>query len=224
MTGPQFIVGVVPVAGHGFIAQCRQKADDLGMSAAQLSQLILFASFVIWVVYGVLAGMRHWPAAVSFGLLASIGLLSTAAVRHIKVKLLDWVLLGYFVIAAIATFAVRSAAFPGYSSVVIWTLYAAVTWASILRGAPFSLQYARESAPLEHWNSPGFLRANRIISVVWGAAFVINIVLVLIALYPRYDSLLLSVLAPLVTMGASAVFTSRYAKISRARALHGAAD
>ena len=131
------------------------------MNAGRVSHIVLASSFVIWIVYGTLAGMRHWPAAVIVGLAASIGLLLFAAGCHIKVKLLDWVLLGYFAIAAIATFAVRSAAFPVYSPVVIWVLYAAVTWASILAGSPFSVQYARETAPVEHWNRPAFLRANQ---------------------------------------------------------------
>ena len=102
---------------------------NFGMNVGRVSHVVLACSFVIWVAYGTLAGMRHWPAAVIVGLVASIGLLWFAAGCHIEVKLLDWVLLGYFVIAAIATFAVRSAAFPVYSPVVIWVLYAAVTWA-----------------------------------------------------------------------------------------------
>ena len=53
--------------------------------------------------------------------------------------------------------------------------------------------------------------------MVWGTAFVINIVLVTIALNPRYNSLLLAVLAPLLMMGASALFTSYYTKIPASR-------
>jgi len=188
------------------------------MSADRLSRLILKLQFVVWVGYGFLAGLRRWPEGVAFGLLASIGLLSLEASRHIKVKLMDWVLLGYFVIAAIATFLVRSAAFPAYSSVVIWGLYAAVTWASIVVGAPFSLQYARESAPPESWHTLGFLRANQVISVVWGLGFSLNIVLAAIALNPRNKPLLVGVLAPLVIMGVAGIFTTRYTKITRQRA------
>lgn len=161
--------------------------------------------------------MRHWPAAVLIGLAASIGLLGFAVVCRVTVKMLDWVMLGYFVIAAIATFAVRSAAFPVYSPVLIWFLYAAVTWASIPVGSPFTLQYSRLSAPPEHWKTHAFLRANQVISMVWGAAFVINIALVTIALNPRCNSLYIAVLAPLLMMGASALFTSYYGKASRKR-------
>jgi hypothetical protein len=194
------------------------EAYNAGMSADRFSHLLLGMQFVVWVVYGFLAALRHWPAGVAFGVLASIGLLSLEASRHIKVKLLDWVLLGYFVIAAIATFLIRSAAFPAYSSVVIWALYAGVTWVSIIVGVPFSLQYARESAPPESWNTLGFLHANWVISMVWGLAFSVNIVLASIALNPRNKPLVVGVLVPLLIMGGTGVFTARYTKITRQRA------
>ncbi len=78
------------------------------MSPARFSRLLLSTQFVIWVIYGVLAGMGHWPMGVAFGLLASVCLLALQASRGIKLKLMDWILLSYFVLAAIATFVVRS--------------------------------------------------------------------------------------------------------------------
>ncbi len=190
------------------------------MSAYRCSRLLLIAGFVIWVVYGFLAGMGRWPVAVAFGLVSSIALVLVEARHHIKIKLMDWTIVAYFVVAAVATFLIRAAAFPLYASVVIWVLYAGVTWASILLGAPFSLQYARESAPREHWQRPEFFRANRIISVIWGIAFAINIVLVIVALNPRSIPLLTGVAAPLLLMGVAATFTSHYTRIARARMVH----
>ncbi|MGA7463367.1 MAG: hypothetical protein WBW69_24235 [Candidatus Korobacteraceae bacterium] len=194
------------------------KFDNAGMSAERFSRILLVAGFGIWVVYGFLAGMRHWPAAVAFGLAAAICLVLLEAGRHIAIKLLDWTIVAYFGIAAIATFLVRSAGFAVYSPIVIWMLYAVVTWVSIFSGTPFSLQYARESAPPEHWQSPEFLRVNYIISIVWGVGFLINLGLVTIALAPRYNSIWLAVAAPLVIMGAASAFTWRYTKISQQRA------
>jgi len=188
------------------------------MSPERFSRVVLSLQFVVWVGYGVLAGMGHWPAAVFLGLVASLGLLALEVRRKIKVKLMDWVLLAYFGIAAIATFLLRSAAFPVYSPIVIWLLYAGVTWVSILLGAPFTLQYARESAPRERWQTPGFLRANRTISLFWGAAFVANIALVTLALNPRYKSLWIAVAAPILTMVIASIFTSWYTRRVRTQA------
>jgi hypothetical protein len=189
------------------------------MSKERFSQLMLVAGLGIWVLYGFLAGMGRWPAAVACGLIAGVGLVLLEAGRHIEVKLLDWTIVAYFVLAAIATFLVRANIFPLYSPIVIWTLYAGVSWTSLLVGAPFSLQYARESTPPEHWSHPQFLAANRTISLVWSVAFTVNIALVSLAMVPRHTPLLLAVGAPLLMMAACAVFTSRYTKIARQRTL-----
>jgi all-trans-retinol 13,14-reductase len=189
------------------------------MSADKILHLVLPITFLIWVVYGFLTGFGQWPLAVAFGLASGLVLVAIVLIsRKVTVKLMDWTLVGYFVLAACATFIVRLAAFPKYGSVIIWLLYAGVAWGSILAGSPFSLQYARESTPPEHWQNPFFLRANLIISVVWGLAFVANIVLVVIALNPKDYPLLIGVLAPILTMVAASIFTTRYTKTIRAQA------
>jgi hypothetical protein len=48
---------------------------------------------------------------------------------------------------------------------------AAITWASIIAGQPFALQYARESVPEAYWRTPGFIHTGYLISVVWGILF-----------------------------------------------------
>jgi hypothetical protein len=188
------------------------------MDVARTSKIFVFVGFAIWLVYGFLVGTRHWQQAVAFGLVASLCMILSEGSRDIKIKLLDWTVVGYFVLAGIATFILKSALFPVYSSIVIWALYAGVTWASIVRGQPFSLEYARESSPRELWETPSFLRANQVISAVWGAAFVINVGWVVLALRAAGDPLLLGVAAPLAMMGLCALFTSLYTKMSRRRA------
>lgn len=75
----------------------------------------------------------------------------------------------------------HSTGFPAYSQVVVWLFYGAVAWGSIGVGRPFSLQYARESALPEVWESPAFWRANLLISVVWGLAFLADLALLILA-------------------------------------------
>jgi hypothetical protein len=103
-------------------------------------------------------------------------------------------------------------------------LYAGVTWGSILAGAPFSLQYAREATPPGLWDTPVFLRVNQTISVVWGVAFTANIVLVVMAMNSRFNPMLIGVGAPLLMMTASTIFTSWYTRISRERMQPATAD
>jgi len=44
---------------------------------------------------------------------------------------------------------------------------------SMLIKRPFTLQYARETAPQEQWDSPVFVRANYVITAAWAAAFAV---------------------------------------------------
>lgn len=45
---------------------------------------------------------------------------------------------------------------------------------SIAIRRPFTLQYARESVPVEYWTHPIFIRTNDIISAVWAVNFLIS--------------------------------------------------
>jgi Ca2+/Na+ antiporter len=139
------------------------------MSADRVSRLVLSLTFLVWVGYGVLAGFGRWSIAVAFGLIAASALIGFAS-RATTVKLMDWTLLAYFVLAAAATFVICTAGFQTYSSVIIWALYAAVAWISILLRKPFTLQYARETTPPDRQGRPVFMRSNMVISSVWGLA------------------------------------------------------
>jgi uncharacterized membrane protein len=188
------------------------------MSAEKFSRQVLLVSSMIWLIYGFLAGFGLWPWAVGFGLIAGLSLVAIVRLSaKIVVKLPDWTLVGYFLIAALATFILPVAAFPKYASVIIWAMFSAVTWASIVLGKPFTLQYARESSPPEHWQNPRFLRANLTISAVWGLAFVLNIILTVVALNLTDDTLLIGVVAPILTMVAASIFTTRYTKMVQAQ-------
>ena len=164
-----------------------------------------------------LAGFGHWPASVAFGLIAALLLIALFGRRYTSIKLMDWTVLTYFGLAAVATFVFHIGGFRTYNSVVVWTLYAAGAWSSILLRQPFTLQYARETAPPDRWQAPAFLRTNMIISAVWGSAFLINLAAVTIALDPRFDSLWIEALLPVLTLIAASVFTTRYARAARAQ-------
>ena len=187
------------------------------MTSKRVSRLMLPVTFAIWVVYGTLAGFGRWPLAVGLGLAASVLLLALAASRHVTIKLMDWMLLAYFLLAAITTFLIPLALFRTYSSIVIWLLYAGAAWISLLMGRPFTLQYARESTPPEHWKTQVFLHANRIITIVWALAFTANLLFVAAGLDPVFNSLWIAVALPLVSMGAASAFTSIYRRRLRAR-------
>jgi len=187
------------------------------MNTHRLSQLILPATLIIWTLYGFLSGFGHWNAAVSVALVASVGLIALMGARHVTIKVMDWTMVIYFAIAGVATFAFRSSTFRGCSPIVIWVLYAAAAWASILLGKPFSLQYARESTPTNLWQNSLFIRTNMIISGGWGLSFLLNVILVIVASRVPLISLWIGVLAPILVMGAASIFTTVYSRSIRAR-------
>ncbi len=187
------------------------------MSVEKSSRLTLLVTFLVWTVSGVLKAFGLWEYGVAFGLATSLCLVTILITRKVTVKVMDWTMLSYFVVAGCATFIVYSTRFPAYSQVVVWLFYAAAAWGSIAVGRPFTLQYARESAPPEVRESPAFWRANLLISVVWGLTFLADLALLIVALNPRRNSLWIAVVIPILSMGAASIFTARYTKIVRAR-------
>jgi len=51
---------------------------------------------------------------------------------------------------------------------------AAIAWFSLLIGKPFTIQYAKEKTPKDRWNSPVFIRINKIMTIFWGCLFIFN--------------------------------------------------
>ncbi|HVA40719.1 MAG TPA: hypothetical protein VNF49_08650, partial [Candidatus Binataceae bacterium] len=123
-------------------------------------------AFAPWLVYGAAAGGNHWRAATGGGLILCLVDLAVLS-RRGTVKLMDWTALAYFATASIIMIGLRSAAFPIYQVVVIWSFFAAVAWASVALGQPFTFAYAREQAPPEFWDNPIFHRINWILTLVW---------------------------------------------------------
>lgn len=58
----------------------------------------------------------------------------------------------------------------------------AMAWISVLVGAPFTLQYARDDWPREYWASPLFCRINGLLTVAWAVVFTVNAALGLLAI------------------------------------------
>ena len=64
-------------------------------------------------------------------------------------QLPDLTALGFFVFGLVATVVAGPGLFQRYSLVILWLAFTATGWGSMVLGAPFALQYARESAPPE---------------------------------------------------------------------------
>jgi hypothetical protein len=165
---------------------------------------------VAWISYGVLSGYGHWVGAA----LAALGI-AVAIVAHEysrdAIKILDCVTAAYFGFALVTTIAIGPWLFRNYSIFLSWGVFASVTWATLLVGFPFTIQYAREKAPPEIWNDPLFMRLNLILTAVFGLMFSVNTMLGAIAVMTGH-LLFLGLIIPLALLVAAIVFSSVYPK------------
>ncbi len=81
---------------------------------------------------------------------------------------------------------------------------------SLVVGRPFTLQYAREQAPPEVWNSPEFARTNWVITLVWFGAFAVLIAADLVLLYMPDVPHRISILVTIAALYGAFKFTVTY--------------
>ena len=131
-------------------------------------------AFAPWILYGFASAFNHWRVAAGGGLILCLLYLALMLLRRTSIKLMDWTMLTFFVIASVLTVA-RSPAFPAYNTVIVWSCYALAAWSSVGSGRPFTAAYAREKAPPEFWNHPVFIHLNLVMTLVWSGLMTVNV-------------------------------------------------
>jgi hypothetical protein len=167
--------------------------------------------FLVWVVYGILYAFGHWTAATLAGLAIMLAIVARE-IRTANVKIIDLTSLGFFVLALTMLLTVGGRVFNHYHIILVWGVFAVVTWTTILFGFPFTLQLARESAPREVLGEPLFHRIHLWLTTVWGVIFTLDTALAFVALGGSYVRML-SVFVP----GASMIVGYAFSRIYLAR-------
>lgn len=156
--------------------------------------LLAFAPFIAFAV------LNHFVAPVAalvVAALVSLGLIIKEVLQRRSAKILEvgtcilfsgLALYAYMADAAWSVVGVKLAVDVGLLAIVLF---------SLMIGRPFTMQYARESVPQDLWESPQFARTNRVITLVWLAAFAALIMADLVLLYlpdvPHKFSVLLTI-------------------------------
>ena len=145
-----------------------------------MNMLLAFAPFIAFAVVDRVAGARDGLIA---GAVVSLALVVRELVRGRSAKVLE--LGSVLLFGGLAGYAL--AANPGWSVVGV-RLCVDVGLLVIVLGSlavrkPFTIQYARESVPREHWNSPTFVRTNVVITAVWALAFALLVAADVVMLY-----------------------------------------
>jgi hypothetical protein len=163
--------------------------------------------FLVWLVYGILYALGHWTAAAVAGLVIMLVIVASES-RTANVKIIDLTSLAFFVLALIMLLTFGGQVFDRYHIILVWGVFAVVTWATILIGFPFTLQLARENAPREVWSEPLFHRVHLRLTTVWGLIFTFDTTLAVVARSGSYVRML-SVIIP----GASMIFGLAFSRM-----------
>lgn len=127
-----------------------------------------------WIIYSLVEGENRLEIAAILALGTALIIVALGIARGSRPKALEFSDVAYFgILAVIIAFASTGTLnwlelWGGeVANMVLFTF----VLGSILVRHPFTLAYAKESAPEERWNDPHFLRANYVISWVWALAF-----------------------------------------------------
>ena len=141
----------------------------------------LVQSFLPWILYFILVGSSQKQ----LDLAICVAAFTSVAFEMQSLKkgyVLSWGTLIFFVFLLVAVVLFRSAFIAKYEWVLSNGMLAFIAWFSILIKQPFTIQYAKEQVPEEHWNSPLFFKINYILSATWGFLFLIGLLLNIIHL------------------------------------------
>jgi hypothetical protein len=178
----------------------------------------LFA-FAPWIIFDVVASPSTWEYAALAALAAAV-VLNLPDLRRGSFKALEVTGILFFgVMAVLALFLDRQDMLwlETYAQVLSSSVIAVVALGS-LAFVPFTEQYARESTPPEVWGSPVFRHVNRVLTLVWGGAFLATAVLGLVALHTTSGADWFNWIIPIVLLVLAVRFTERYPDQVRERA------
>jgi hypothetical protein len=179
--------------------------------------LKILLGFLPWILFGIMAG----PPLTRLEMALAVSLTAGLALGFNQLRkgfFLAWGSLLFFSLSLILVVFLKNLWVIEHMDVLARGTLAAIAWASIIAGRPFTLQYARESVPEAYWRTPEFIHTGYFISLVWGIIFLIALGA---SLFRPYLEQLASWLYPLLatgTMFLGILFTQWYVqRVRRAR-------
>lgn len=133
-----------------------------------------FAGIAPWALLSILASPGHFEIAVLSALGFSVLVMLVGLARGIKIHALEVFGAAFFAALAVVGLFASAAVIrflEMWSGELTNISLALFVWLTLLFRRPFTLAYAKDSTPREHWDSPLFKRINNVITAVWGGAF-----------------------------------------------------
>jgi hypothetical protein len=179
--------------------------------------LKILLGFFPWILFGIIAG----PSLTSLEAALAVSLAATLALGFKQLRqgfFLTWGSLLFFSSTLILVAFLKNLWVIEHMDLLARATLAAIAWASIIAGRPFTLQYARESVPEAYWRTPEFIHTGYFIAIVWGVIFLIGLGA---SLFRPYLDQLSNWLYPLLATGSmflGIIFTQWYVhRVRRAR-------
>ncbi len=135
------------------------------------------AGIAPWILMAVINGPGRFEEAASVALALALLTLWVGVRRGVPVHLLEAFTVAYFAVLAILGLVASDRViewlqlWAGELSSIALAAFAIVT---LVIRRPFTLAYAKDTTPKEHWDNPIFLRINYVISTAWAGAFLFS--------------------------------------------------
>ena len=150
--------------------------------------LSLFAAFVPWIAFAIVAELPLGDPGLSLILAFVVAIVLTLLTSYHQIRkgyILAIISLVFFAVFFVLIIGLKYYYLANYLAVLSMLLLTVVCWGTILCRFPFTLQYSREGVESERANSAPFLRVNYIITAVWAIAFTLGFVIdAFLLLYP----------------------------------------
>lgn len=177
----------------------------------------LIWSFSPWLAFLLGTRVTSLYGAVVAGI-AVAAVVAARAVARRRFHLLDAAGLCYFTALGAILFIVHPAHldyWSRYAQAGSHTALTLIVFGSILIGHPFTESYAREKTPPAFWHTREFHAVNRRISAVWGLAFLVGTVSLVIAGSVDYRHVLLRIVIPFGALYLAYRYTDKQTKLTR---------
>jgi all-trans-retinol 13,14-reductase len=148
------------------------------MKRAGMAAIVL--GFLPWIAFSSLAGAGWSLAASTSALILAVALTARQA-RTGGLGAMEFAGLAFFGANTVAILALGAEVLRPWEPAAASATLGAMAWATLGRGTPFTLQYARAAWPREYWDAPLFRRINVILTGAWGVIFTLNAGLALAA-------------------------------------------
>jgi hypothetical protein len=201
----------------------REVSSDRPASTAHRSGvggLGVVAGFLPWIIFWVVSGPSTWEWAALAAALAAL-ILSARDLLTRRLKILDAATLAFFVLLAILAAVLDRSELDWlerWANTISSGVLAAIALGSLAVGVPFTIQYARESAPREVWDTPLFKHINVMITLVWGLVFLASALLGIVAVESPTTQDWTQWVIPIVLLVLAVKFTAQYPDYARRQA------